>query len=508
MRKLITIMLLAGLTTASAQAGFFDKLKQKANEAVQETVDEAIDSAKPKQTPQQKTNQSQTQNQQDTAEKSQPINTIDDLYGQWEGVVNPSNQGHSIMMSGMTVYITITPDFAGMRVSAAASRCLAELKPTDTLGQYKAEFIDENQSCGSQALITFASGGNVTVNWLDMPNTGKEGRIYNGQLTKKTPPYQRRWSTPADERDRFDIVGLHLGMTYEEALDYLEKHPDFEKTVSFVKDQGTSSIVIKLIANNAKKIGPEVFGEQITLLFESQTNEDMEVEQDPKVLAAIEKRDKIIEKRNEMIQQQHARTDRRRGANTASQLQLPEIPEMPKLRPLGAEAQLLVISRQIQYGNRQGPHPDNVIGALSKKYGSPSVKIERQAGVANTYLLGWIFDASGNFLSDAAGSPCDLLTPTGYDLKKLAHYYSTAATASHAAGMFNQVMISPNCGLTLACEIRTETDGSVWRIATTVYDQQRLLGDEWYRTSRLNKAMVTQQKAKSKAIESRDVPEF
>lgn len=503
----MTIMLLAGLTAGNAQAGFFDKLKQKADEAVRETVDEAIDSVKPEQTPQE-TTQSQTQNQQNTAAQNQPINTIDDLYGQWEGLVRPANQGPGINMSGMTVYITITPDFAGMRVSAATSRCLAELKPADTLGQYNAEFIDENQSCGSKALVSFASGGNVTINWLDMPNPGKEGRIYTGQLTKKNPPHQPHWSTPDDQRDRFDIVGLHLGMTYEQALAYLQKHLEFQPSVSFVKDLGSTSIVIKLIANNAKKIGPEVFGEQMTLLFESQTPEDMKVEQDPEVLAAIEKRNKIIEKRNEMIQQQNTQRRTRRGEDTPSQLQLPEIPEEPKLRPAGAEAQLVVISRQIQYGNRQGPHPDKVINALTKKYGSPSVKIERQAGVANTYLLGWTFDASGNFLSDAAGSPCDLLTPTGYDLKKLAHYYATAATASQTAGMFNQVMISPNCGLTLACEIRTETDGSVWRIATTAYDQQRLLGDEWYRTSELSKAMLTQQKAKSKAIENRDVPEF
>jgi hypothetical protein len=506
MRRIVAVTLLAGLTAANAWAGLFDQLKQKANQAVNEAVDEAVDSAKPKQTPQQQ-NKSQIPNQQNTAAKGQPINTVDDLYGQWEGLVRPSNQSHSIM-SGMTVYITITPDFAGMRVSAAASRCLAELTPTDTLGRYRADFIDENQSCGSKAIVTFASGGNVTINWTDMPNTDAEGRTYIGQLTKKTPPYPRNWSTPADRRDRFDIVGLHLGMTYEEALDYLDKHPDFEKTVSFVKDLGSTSIVIKLVANNAKKIGPEVFGEQMTLLFESQTPDEMNVEQDPEVLAAIEKRKKIIEQRDEMIQQQNAQRRTRRGEDAPSQLQLPEIPDMPKLRPAGAEAQLVVISRQIQYGNRQGPHPDKVINALSKKYGTPSVKIERQAGVANTYLLGWIFDASGNFNSDAAGSSCDLLTPTGYDLKKLAHYYSTAATASHAAGMFNQVMISPHCGLTLACEIRTETDGSVWRIATTAYDQQRLLGDEWYRTSRLSRAMIAQQKAKSKALESRDVPEF
>ena len=510
MRRYLTLTMVAGLIATQAYGGIFDRIKQTATQKIEKTVDEAIESAKPEQTqqPQKENIPSPTNQTAPDTPIQQPMTSVDDLYGQWEGVVTPVSSGYN-MMSGITLYITITPEFAGLRVSGAGTSCLAQLEPTGTLGQYQAAFIDETQSCGSEALVSFAAGGKVSVNWKDMPDAAN--KTYTGKLTKKTSAYERRWSTTADELKQLNIIGLRLGMTYEEVLDYLEsEHPDLEKELKTVNDQGTQSIVLGLTQKNAKKLGPTVFEEQITLVFESFTPEEMEVEQDPEVLKAIEERDKIIKQRDEMIVQQRvASRSRTRSRNMEpsenSQDPLPEIPEMPKLRPPGAEAELVVISRQIQYGNRQGPHPENVINALAGKYGTPSVRIEKQAGVGDNYLLGWIYDASGNFVTNGEGSDCDLLSRTGYELKEVAHYYSVL---NNLSGIFNLVSISTQCGLTLAADIRTENDGSVWKIATTVYDQQRLLGDEWYRTWNQTQAMVAQQKAKSNEIEQRDVPDF
>lgn len=512
MRKILYVSLTAILIAAhTAGAGIFDRLKEKADEAVREAVDEALDSTRPEQpaeTDKEANTSDSPQHEQKTAAGSPIIQTPEDLYGRWEGVVAPSAKGYN-MMSGMTLYITITPEFAGMRVSGAGTRCLAELEPTDTFGRYEATFIDETQSCGSRATVSFAADGTVTVNWHDMPNTSADDNTYSGQLTKKTPPYERRWSTSRDERNSLDVVGLRLGMTYEETLDYLKaNHADLAQTLNFVKDTGTTSIILKMAESTAKKVGPAVYGEQLTLVFESQTPDEMEVEQDPAVLDAIEERKKIIEQRQELAaQQRSARRTRTRGTNPEPQspVQLPQIPEMPMLRPTGADAELVVISRQIQYGNRQGPHPDNVLGAMGNKYGRPSIRIKKSGSTREQYLVGWVYDAAGEFVPDAKDSACDLLSVTGYDLKERARHYTVL---NNVPNIYYPVMISPHCGLTLISDIRTENDGSVWRIAATVYDQQRLLGDEWYRTHKLTEALIAQQKAKSGAVKQRDVPDF
>lgn len=513
MRKFLCAIILTGLLAGNTWAGsLFDRIKERTDQAVREavdkTIDEAVDEAVNGEESEQQPEKTGTpvQNQQKTAPNSQTIKTIEDLYGQWEGVVTPATQGSSFM-SGMTVHITITPGFDSMRVTGAGTRCLAELEPTETFGQYQATFIDETQSCGNRALVDFASNGQVTVNWHDMPNTSAADRTYTGQLTR-TPPYERHWSTLQDERKNFDIVGLQLGMSYEDALDYLKtNHPDLDQTLKFITDAGTRSLVLNMSENTARKVGPAVFGEQLTLVFESQTPDEMDVEQDPEVLAAIEERERIIEQRNEMLAQQRSLRRSRTRSNVQAEVQapLPEIPDRPELRPAGAEAELVVISRQIQYGNRQGPHPDNVLGAMTDKYGRPSIQIKKSAPGGEKYLIGWVYDAAGDFVPEAEGSACDLLSVTGYDLKERAHHY---AVLNNVPGIFYPVMISPHCGLTLITEIQTENDGSVWKIITTVYDQQRLLGDEWYRTFKQNEAMVAEQKARSGAIKQRDIPDF
>jgi hypothetical protein len=511
MRIYLYILLITGVFGSNLWASsIFDRIRQRTDEAVREAVDDAIDEAVDEAVNGDESEQTQQdtpagQNQQSTVGNAQTIQTIEDLYGQWEGVVTPSKAGSSFM-SGMTVHITLTPGFESMRVTGAGTRCLAELEPTDTFGQYQATFIDETQSCGSRALTQFASNGQVTINWHDMPNISTAERTYSGQLTR-TPPYERRWSSSSDQRENLDIVGLRLGITYEEALDYLKaNHPDLDQTLRYVTDAGTRSLILNMTENRARKVGPAVFGEQLTLVFESQTPDEMEVEQTPEILAAIEERERIMQERNEMLaQQRSARRTRDRNAQPEVQSPLPEIPDQPELRPAGAEAELVVISRQIQYGNRQGPHPDNVLGAMSNKYSRPSIQIKKPGSAGEQYLVGWVYDAAGNFVPDAQDSPCDLLSVTGYDLKERAHHY---AVLNNVPNIFYPVMISPHCGLNLISEIRTESDGSVWRIVTTAYDQQRLLGDEWYRMFKRDEAMVAEQKAKSGAIKQRDIPDF
>ena len=127
-----------------------------------------------------------------------------------------------------------------------------------------------------------------------------------------------------------------------------------------------------------------------------------------------------------------------------------KFPKCPKLRPPGAESELLVISRQIQYASRQGPHPDNVIEAMTKKYGTPNILLKKPGSSGELSLLGWVFDASGKFVENAEGSSCDLLSPTGYDLKELAHHYTVLMGG--ASGVFNPVWVSPACGLTMTTE--------------------------------------------------------
>ena len=211
----ITIVLI----NAHTQAGLFDSIRQKAEEKINETidkaVDEAIDETQPEQSGQDEQTAPQDQNTPNNPASSSGsvnITSVEDLYGQWEGLIRPGQSGNYNLMSGITVHIILSPESESMRISAAGTpHCLAELEPTDTLGQYNATFIDEAQSCGSSALLTFSNNGNVTIHFKDMPNTDADSRVYSGQLAKSTTPYQRRWSTNDDAQNSLDIVGLSLG---------------------------------------------------------------------------------------------------------------------------------------------------------------------------------------------------------------------------------------------------------------------------------------------------------
>ncbi len=511
--RIVPILFMTGLITGSAvAAGFFDRIKKKAADAIEQEVnreiDEQIDSVQ-KEVPSEKpSSKPDDQANEISGSEHIAVQSESDLYGRWEGQVAPTS--HSVMERvGLT--ILIAPDFSVMHAQAAGSRCLAELKPTQVLGAYEAVILNNHAAWGTKATVAFADGGQVTVTWADAPNTPADKRLNSGLLSRTIRPQEKHWSAGSDQRSTFDVVGFTLAMTYEQALAFHEaEHADLESKLRTVQDQGTTSILYHLTEKGARRMGSDVFGEQVTLGFESQTREQMQVEQDPEVLAQIEQRKAILEQRAQM--QQSARAARRRDgrratstADTESEDAIPEMPPMPKLRPEGADAELLFISRQVRFLNHQMPSRDNIIQALSAKYGPPSIRVEPRA---DRVLLGWVFDAAARRISDARGGPCDHLTKQPSAQSEKNKFYSPALRAAQAGEVFDLVTMSPECGLTAKAQLDLDKNGAVRRVSTTVYDTQRLLADEWYRIVQFDRALVAAEKAKTKTIESRDIPDF
>jgi len=501
MRKLISAFLLTGLlaSTASAQS-FFDTLKQKSREAL-ENIEKV---QKPDTHDTEKSPLSKEEKQQ-TGEPGHAIESASDLYGHWRGTVTPAGTtGYS--MDAVGVETLITPKGGTIRGSYAANRCLGELKPTGTLGKYEAAFMDESESCGSHATLTFSGGMKLSIDWADMPGLKPGKHIYEGQLKLVNPPHERTWSAPADRRDELDIVGFKLGMSYEDALNLREaKHSDLEQEGAVATDLGTTSIISRLTEKGAKKLGSDVYGEQITLFFESQTPEEMDVKQRPEVLARQKKREDVLAKRAEMMDEYNkSLRSRRRGQPAPAPPTLPDVPDAPALRPRGADSELIIASRRLTFSNNRGPHQDNVIDAMTKKYGEPSIHVKELSSAGGRHLLAWVFDAKGDRIPDAEGGACDHMPKHLYNNKELAGTFS----AGNMTWVFNTVTVSEKCGLTIRARMNVNGNGSVYQISTSVYDQQRLLGDQWHRAVELSEAMVADRKVKMKALKKRDVPDF
>ncbi len=506
MRKSFNILILIAVVAAAAPAaGLFDKLKQKGRQMIEEKVDEEIDEQRGKTKNQQK-QQQQDQQQTDADQQPAMIRSADDLYGHWIARIGPAKAG---MMETVQVEMVITPDFAAMKASGAGTRCLAELEPTQQLGVYDATILNQKNRWGSKATVTFQNGGQVTVNWIDSPDTPADKRIYSGQGRKIREPRQTNWSASKDQISAFDIVGFSLGTTFENTREYWRNdHNDLEPSLFTVRDEGTTSIVYKLKEKGARRFGSDVFGEQIALGFQSQTPEEMKVEQDPAVLAKIKQREEIIQQRNEMQRNRISRIRQRRNPGRNSDLpqqDYPEIPPMPELRPEGADAELLFVSRLIKFGSSRGPHPDTLIQVLTKKYGRPSINTGADQ---RRIKLAWIHDIAGNLISDATGGPCDFVTDPPSPMKDKEKFHSVALRAAQAGGPYDLVTMSPQCGLTAMAQVNVNPDGSVYQISTTVFDQQRLLADEWHRVVKFYQAQINEQKEKAKAIKTRDIPDF
>ena len=194
-------------------------------------------------------------------------------------------------------------------------------------------------------------------------------------------------------------------MSFEDALALRDsRHPDLEDERYFFRDQGTVSTVLKLKEKGARQIGPEIIGEQVSLFFESQTREELEVEQDPEVLDKVKERENIIRQRDEMAREMSKRSRRMsRTERVAQNSKLPKVPEMPKLRPNGAEAELMFVSRSLRFPINRGPHQDNVIKAMTDKYGTPSIHIKNLSSRGGNHLLEWSFDASNARIQNSKG---------------------------------------------------------------------------------------------------------
>jgi hypothetical protein len=484
MRIILYIFLTTALVTniAAAQSAL-DQLKQegkKALKSIEETANTEVNQTQKELTPSTKTerqphktkqqpnnaNHQTEKNLTDDTTSNLDIMSASDLYGLWKGSVRPP--GHSYSFDAIGLDIVITPDIGIMRVSK--SRCTAELRPTKTLGEFEANFVDEHKNCGTRALLTFDNIDSIKVNWIDMPEVDSEKRVYKGQLKKTCSPNERSWSVSDDQRNVFDIVGFKLGMKYVDALSYLKsKHTDLEHSVNILTYEGAVSIVCRLIEKGAKKVGSDVFGEQLTLAFESQTNKKMD-------------------------------------GNVQSQI--PKGPESSKLKPSRAETELLFVSRQLQYSDNQGPHQDNLLDAMIAKYGKPSIHVKETGSDRGRHKLTWIFDASGSHIINAEGCACDHLSQSASQQEEFARAHTISQRVARTGGVFNPITVSSKCGLTLKARLDVDGNGTVWKMSTTVYDQQRLLGDEWHRTLKLCEALFVGQKAKAESLKKRNVPDL
>jgi hypothetical protein len=484
MRIVLYIILTTALATniVAAQSAL-DQLKQKGKEAlksIEETVNAEVNQTQRELTPSTKTerqphkakqqpnnaNLQTEENLPDDTTSNLVIKSASDLHGRWKGSVKPPGRSYSFDAIGLD--IVITPDMGIMRVSK--SRCIAELLPTDTLGEFEVNFIDKHKSCGNRALLTFENIESIKVNWIDMPEVDSEKRVYKGPLKKACSPNERSWSVSDDQRNVFDIVGFKLGMKYDDALSYLKsKHTDLENSINILRSEGVVSVVCKLVQKGAKKAGPDVFGEQLTLAFESQTN----VEMDGNV-----------------------------------QNKIPKASEGSKLRSSRAEAELMFVSRQLQYRANQGPHQDNLIDAMIAKYGKPSIHIKKLDAARGKHKLAWIFDASGSHIINAQGGVCDHISRNASQQEELAGAHTISQRVARSGGVFNPITVSSECGLTIKARLEVDGNGTVWKMSTTVYDQQRLLGDEWYRTVQLSEALIANLKAKAETLKKRNIPDL
>ena len=525
--KGILAIVAAALLVCDAEAGFLDRLKDRTRDAVRKTVQEEVDSATRDHLPPKQEEKKSPVNDEEVQEKGTeesayhetaetPAETLavptgSELYGHWKGIVVETGKTGQ----RTTLEVLISPEVNSLRVSGLSTRCLAELQPLDATARYRARFLDENAPCGENAILTFTGGNNVRVEWADYPGLNLTQAVSEGELKRLMQPYPLRWSASQQHRDAFDVVGFTLGMTYEDTRDFREKrHPDLAAKLHFVRDAGTISIVNELAESGARKLGSSVRGEQLTLIFESETPEQRKVEQTPETLAKIAEREKLLKEREALRKQQrNERGTSRRGRGRAARMgrldsELPEIPPKPELRPAGADAELLVISRQIHFAKNAAPHKDNVIAAMSEKYGTPSVRVEKLGSNGGQILLGWTFDKDDQRIEDANGSLCDHLSRNTRETKKIAKLYAVALTANRYSDVYDLVSMSPECGLTAKAQLRVMADGSLYRMTTTVYDAQRLLHDEWYRIVEFKKALIAEREDRQKQLEKRAVPDF
>lgn len=432
--------------------------------------------------------------------------------GRWQGQVRP--EGKKGLMSYGTFDILLSDEVKVLRYGGFGTRCLATLDGSN--GHYRATFVTGQSACGTGGPLTLAGDGRVTFRWEDAPNTPADERIYTGMLQRSRPAAPLAWSTDAAQRASFDVVGFRLGMSYEDALAHLASaHPDLAHEWRAIVDEGSTTIVEQLTQKDAKKLGPHIaHGEQLSLLFEAQTAAQMQVEQDPQVLARRAEIDRMAEER--AAQQARQRQEQRAQLRSMSRQERaeyrqaqqqpsaantpPPLPEKPPLRPSGADAELLIIGRLMTFSASQRPHEANVTQALIDKYGAPSVRVEQ----GPRRLLQWTLDPAGDRIAEASGGPCDHVSKAPGRIEGLVDYYGTKGVQIDIPPT-----VSPSCGLTVKVKLDyNDRDRGVNRMTVIAYDQQRLLGDEWYKAVQFTRALAAKAVAKQQATKQVAAPDL
>lgn len=467
-RNTLRCLLLAALTSATVmssadiQAGFFDKLKEKAEKAVEGAVDGTVENAKDVLSGENEGKSSSTSSPQSTgaseskgsttvtSSKSESFSNSADAFGRWVGALSDRNTNHILSTAGFE--ILLSNDVSMARVSQLARRCVADLKATKKPGNYSANFLSGQEICGKNAVFKIAQDGALQVTWNDAP--GVSGKTLHGQVERKYAVYPRdHWSSTQSSRKANDIVGFYPGMYYKDAKAHWQNnHKDLKREIRWVRDEGTSAIVIVLSPKEKPKAGQRQLKEQIMLGFETQTREE---------LANVTVSDSSGNKE-----------DLRR-----------------------ADSKLMYVYRSVLFADRKGPTLDTMRSALAKKYGPPSVDKKTAFRV-----MQWSYDKKGNRIANAEGGACDHWQR--YSNVKLAPNYKPAQTAR-----VPYITAHPDCGLTVKARISL-FDGAVRELHTAVYDQQRLMGDQWYGLKSFNAALLAEQRSRSEALQAQDAPDL
>ncbi len=505
----LIIALTALIGPARADAGLLDKLKDQAektlDKALQDTRDagdEAVNDAVDGKLPDTDDPVAATDSALDQVAKKPSGIPAD---GQWQGQLSPA--GKQSIASHGSLEITLAGDTRLMRYRGGTRDCVAELDGSE--GLYTARFLTGRSLCGSKATLRLGGDGKVLLGWDDAPNTKPDEKTYSGMLRRSTRAWPRQhWSLGAGQRSGYDVIGFYLGMSYENARARIVSDPDMShewRLISTANGAGTLSPVE--IVEKRSGSGSAQTSETLSLQFEAQSPAEMKVEQDPAVLARREEIDAMARERAEQeraIRAEYSaggrRVSRARQEDLAARRQamqeeleaLPEIPEKPPLRPEGAAAELVFIGREITFPSSARPSIDNVTRALIGKYGPPSVHTD------NRLALEWVFTPDGERNTDAEGGPCDVVTPAArQDHRGETPYYGLAPR-----------WVSPDCGFTIAVNLRPQNDGGLHSMRLSAYDQRRLLGDNWYRTVRLTQAIAAKEKAALEATKAVDAPEL
>lgn len=452
---LLTFSLVLSMGGPPAVAGLFDNIKEKAEEAA-ESLDSKLNNTN--ETPTNTNSNASTDagdpapaaTASDAAAHSAAFASPADAYGQWQGNLTDNATNHILATAGFELLLSDAVNVA--RVSQFARRCLADLAETDTLGHYRATFLNGRETCGKNADIAIAPDGAFRVTWTDAPEIA--GKTFEGLLERKYSAQERdRWSSSLDERKANDIVGFYPGMTYAEAVAHWQNaHSDLKREMRWVRDDGTSAIVLILTPKERAKAGQSQLNEQISLGFEAQTPEELPEVENPGPSANAE--------------------DLRR-----------------------ADARLMYVHRKVLFADRKGPTPETLKGALAKKYGAPSV--DKQMAL---YEMQWSYDKTGKRIADAEGGACDHWQR--YSNAELAPNYKRAQTAQ-----VPYVTVHPDCGLTVKLRYSL-FDGAVREMDTVVYDQQRLMGDHWYGLEKFHGALVAEARAQAEEMEAQDAPDL